>query len=240
MPGNRQNNTGMPPLLAQGDRLLVLTLGDSISVETGRQCARIAHALRQAAFPEVTDVVPTFTTVAIHTRPVPHSARHGSLRDRIHAVIQTVAADTTADTARTIDIPVCYEEPCSPDLHHVARHCGVSPAQIIALHSATPAYVFMLGFAPGAPYIGLHDERLQIGRRDTPRTAVPAGSVAIANRQTMIYPHVSPGGWHIIGATPVRLFNPRRQPPTLLEPGDNVRFVPVSHDTFLQLQQGEP
>jgi KipI family sensor histidine kinase inhibitor len=91
----------------------------------------------------------------------------------------------------------------------------------------------MLGFAPGAPYIGVHDPKLAIGRRSTPRTDVPAGSVAIANLQTMIYPNTSPGGWHIIGATPLVLFDPDQEPATLLAPGDTVRFVPIDQQAFL-------
>src|SRR5690606_23347666 len=108
--------------------------------------------------------------------------------------------------------------------------------EVVRLHSHTPAYVFMLGFAPGAAYIGVHDERLAIGRRATPRTALPAGSVAIANLQTMIYPNASPGGWHVIGATPAVLFNPEQQPPTLLSPGDTVRFVPISPEAFQSMK----
>src|SRR5690606_28650988 len=132
-----------------------------------------------------------------------------------------------AEDARQVDIPVCYGGEHGPDLEDVARHCGLSPQEVIRLHSGTPAYVFMLGFAPGAPYIGIHDPKLAIGRRDTPRTVGPAGSVAIANLQTVIYPNASPGGWNLIGSTPAVLFDPAREPVTLLAPGDTVRFVPI-------------
>src|SRR5699024_10398559 len=125
---------------------------------------------------------------------------------------------------RTIDIPVCYGGDFGPDLDDVARHCGLDVEQVIALHSGEPAYVFMLGFAPGAAYIGMHDDALDIPRRDTPRTALPKGAVAIANRQTIIYPNPSPGGWHVIGTTPLEQFYPSQTPPTLLAPGDMVRF----------------
>jgi KipI family sensor histidine kinase inhibitor len=157
----------------------------------------------------------------------------------IHAVLNDIQAHgVQMGPGREIEIPVCYGGVHGPDLAEVAKHCALTEAEVIELHSGPLAYVFMLGFAPGAPYIGIHDKRLAIGRRDTPRTALPAGSVAIANLQTMIYPNVSPGGWRIIGATPIQLFNPFQEPASLLSPGDSVRFVPITDAEFDALKQG--
>lgn len=227
-------------VVPQGDRALLLVFGDGIAVEVGRRCAAAAAALRQAAIPGVTDVVPAFNSVAVHYQPRPScsGAAFRQLADEIESVLAcTLDARQAPAAGRQIEIPVCYGGQFGPDLDEVAAHCKLDAADVIRLHSGQSAYVFMLGFAPGAPYIGVHDKRLAIGRRPTPRTAVPAGSVAIANLQTMIYPNVSPGGWHIIGATPSILFDPAKTPSTLLAPGDTVRFVPVSSDEYLALKQ---
>lgn len=226
-------------LAPQGDRCLVLVFGDQIDIDIGRRCTAAAAALRAARLEGVTDIVPTFNTVAVHFQPAVPGAddtgRH--LASDIERVLKTADIDGTAIShAKEVDIPVCYGGAHGPDLADVAAHCGLTESDIIHLHSGTPAYVFMLGFAPGAPYIGVHDERLAIGRRSTPRTALPAGSVAIANRQTMIYPNASPGGWHILGATPLILFDPAKDPPTVLAPGDTVRFRPIGIDEFIALR----
>jgi KipI family sensor histidine kinase inhibitor len=226
-------------LVPQGDRCLIVVFGDDIDVDTGRRCAAAAAVLRAGALDGVNDIVPTFNTVALHFRPRSGDSEDTGRRlsDDITRLLQ--AADLgggTMQPSKEVDIPVCYGGAQGPDLAHVATHCGLTESEVITLHSATPAYVFMLGFAPGAPYIGVHDERLAIGRRSTPRTALPAGSVAIANRQTMIYPNVSPGGRHLIGATPLVLSDPDKKPPTLLAPGDTVRFRPIGTDEFAVLR----
>lgn len=228
-----------PPwkIFFQGDRTLLLTLDGPVSVEGGRLCALAANALRAAGLPGATDVVPAFNSVAMHFQPrlFGPSTSFKNLAGEVVQILEQLATGTDAPTGRSVDIPVCYGGEHGPDLQDVARACGLSEAEVIRLHTDQPAYVFMLGFAPGAPYMGMLDHALDIARRTTPRTAVPAGSVAIANRQTIIYPHTSPGGWHIIGATPATLFFPEREPPTLLAPGDTVRFVPVDADEFKAL-----
>lgn len=221
-------------IMAQGDRTILLVHDAPVSVEGGKKCAAVATALRHTAIRGVTDIVPAFNTVAVHYQPrlFGSSTTFQHLASEIARIVEQTALPPETPNSHCIDIPVCYGGQYGPDLADVARHCGISEQDVITLHSQEPAYVFMLGFAPGAPYIGMHDNRLQIGRRDTPRTALPAGSVAIANRQTIVYPYESPGGWHVIGATPVALFFPERDPATLLAPGDTVRFVPVDADEF--------
>ncbi len=126
---------------------------------------------------------------------------------------------------REVTIPVHYGGDAGPDLDSVAEQVGLSPAEVIAIHTATEQRVLMIGFAPGYPYLGWLPPVLHLPRRTTPRVAVPAGSVAIAAGMTGIYPAVLPGGWHLIGRTDVRLFDPTADPPCLLQPGDRVRFV---------------
>ncbi len=225
-------------ILPQGDRTLVLVLEQTLSMQTGQQCGAVALALRAAALRGVTDIVPSFNTVAVHYQPrlFGPATRFRNLAADIVRIVQETVHQPARPATRTIDIPVCYGGQHGPDLEAVARHCGLSTDAVIALHSRDAAYVFMLGFTPGAPYIGLHDAALDIARRDTPRTHLPAGSVAIANRQTVIYPNVSPGGWHILGATPLPLFQPEREPYTLLAPGDMVRFIPIDADEYVALK----
>lgn len=227
-------------MVPQGDRSVLLVFGDQIDVDIGRRCAAAAAALREAAIQGVTDIVPTFNSVAVHYQPRLFDAgtpyRH--LAREIDNVLDAALDGRHAPAqGRQIEIPVCYGGEFGPDLDEVATHCKLEASDVIRLHSQQPAYVFMLGFAPGAPYIGVHDKRLAIGRRATPRTSVPAGSVAIANLQTMIYPNASPGGWHIIGATPSILFDPQKNPSTLLAAGDTVRFVPVGPDQYRSLKR---
>ncbi len=134
-----------------------------------------------------------------------------------------------------VDIPVAYGDEFGPDLERVAAQAGLEAAQVIAIHAEKPYLVYMLGFSPGFPYLGGMDARISAPRLATPRTAVPAGSVGIASSQTGVYPQESPGGWNLIGRTPLRLFDPDRQPPALLSAGQYVRFTPVSKKTFYNL-----
>jgi KipI family sensor histidine kinase inhibitor len=224
-------------MVAQGDRCLVIEFGDTIDAQTGRMCLAVARRLREAGLPGVTDVVPSFVAVAVHYAPSPHGdgPSYAQLARAIEALLDGGIA-AAEDAFRNIDIPVCYGGEHGPDLEDVARAASLTPAEIIELHTQPGSMVFMLGFAPGHPYIGVHDARLALPRRASPRTAVPAGSVAVANRQTVIYPSRLPGGWNVIGATPLRLFDPAREPASLLQPGDRVRFVPIGAAEFERLR----
>ena len=223
----------------QGDRTLVLVLDQPLSMHTGQQCGAVAQALRAAQLNGVTDIVPSFNTVAVHTQPrlFGPATRYRNVAADVVRIVQAVSSQELTPPARCVEIPVCYGGRHGPDLEDIARQCDLSAEALIELHSGEPAYVFMLGFTPGTPYIGLHDPLLDIARRATPRTRLPAGSVAIANRQTVIYPNISPGGWHILGATPLPLFQPEHEPYTLLAPGDMVRFIPITDDDFVALQR---
>lgn len=230
-------------LRPQGDRCLIVNFGDAIAPETGRLCLALAQKLREAALPGVTDVVPSFVAVAVHYAPLPDGSgpTWDTLSAQVRALIEA-GLDAADEAGRDVEIPVCYGGEHGPDLEDVARACGRSPEEIIALHSSEPCMVYMLGFAPGHAYLGLHE--LNLPRRDEPRTEVPAGSIAIANRQTVIYPNRLPGGWHILGATPLVMFDAQRDPPALLSPGDRVRFVPISEARFramrAELQARQP
>lgn len=187
----------------QGDRTLIIRLGDRIAPDIGRRCLAVADALRQANLAGVVDIVPSYTAVAVQYMPTARedTPTFSLLSDKIRDLIGHIPPNT-AEHAREVDIPVCYGGKHGPDLEDVAKQCGLTPQEVIEIHTAPGSMVYMLGFAPGHPYIGLLDERLNVPRKDVPRTAVPPGSVATANRQTAIYPNVLPGGWSIWGQRP--------------------------------------
>lgn len=226
-------------IVAHGDRCLVVRFGTGIDIKIGHRCGTAAAALRDAGISGVSDIVPTFNTVAVHYLPG-HFAVNTSVRNlqaEIERVLLHADLDGGSTGGRLVELPVCYGGEYGPDLADVAARTGLDEDGVIQLHSGEPAYVFMLGFAPGAPFMGVHDERFALPRRPTPRTSIPAGSVAIANRQTVIYPNELPGGWHIIGRTPLALFDPQREPATLISPGDSVRFVPITEQAYKDLSR---
>lgn len=223
-------------LRPQGDRCLSIDFGDAISLETGELCLSAAATLERARLQGVTDIVPSYTAVALFYQPGVDfgGTDFGTLSQQVR---DTLSADLVQATtsARQIKIPVCYGGKHGPDLSEVARKIGISEQEVIRIHTSPGCMVFGLGFSPGHPYIGVHDPLFALPRRDVPRTAVPAGSVAIANRQSTIYPTLLPGGWHILGATPLKLFDLKRSQPSLLLPGDQVHFVSISEHEYDKL-----
>ena len=222
-----------------GDRCLVVEFGHRVDPEIACTVRSFAAHLLGNPPEGVLDVVPTFTTVAVHYRPQAFTGPelpHVELRRQLEALLAHGVAGERV-TARVVEVPVCYGGEFGPDLDEVAAACRLSPQEVIGLHGASPHVVYMLGFAPGFPYIGGLDERLAVPRRSTPRTAIPAGSVAIARDQSVIYPLETPGGWNLIGRTPLPLFDASAEPPCLLQPGDEVRFVPVSLEQFQDMTE---
>ena len=208
-----------------GDACLVVRFGTGVDAVTSRAVAAATAALTAAALPGVVDIAATFNTVAVVFDP--HRADPRALSGAILAGLQN--PKSSAPTPGTIvEIPVAYGGDDGPDLAAVAAHTGLDSEAVVRLHTTTDHVVGMIGFAPGFPYLLGLPAGLSIPRRATPRTSVPAGSVAIAEHQTGIYPRSSPGGWHVIGRTPRAMFDPRRDPPALLRAGDLVRFVPLT------------
>lgn len=187
------------------------------------------------------ETVPAFASVAVHYDPreVPDDdtspSDERSSYERFAAAVAASLRDLTEESLpepRTVEIPVCYGNEYGPDLDEVARQHQLSPEAVVALHVGGTYRVYMLGFAPGFPYLGGLAPAIATPRRAEPRTAVPAGSVGIGGSQTGIYPLVLPGGWQLIGRTPLRLFDPAREPPTLLAVGDAVRFRSITPNEF--------
>ena len=215
------------------DDALLLRLGDSIDATLNAQAHAIALRLREQAPSWLRDLVPAYASLAVFFDPqhIDNADPHAHVAAAVKALLGTQASITTGD-AEPVEIPVCYGGESGPDLMEAARLCGIGPDELIARHTAAIYTVAMIGFAPGFPYLLGLDESLALPRLDTPRTRVPAGSVAIGGAQTGIYPRTSPGGWRLLGRTPRVLFDAAREPPSLLSPGDRVRFVPIGADVF--------
>ena len=220
-----------------GDRCLIVAFESRVDPAINERVRAVADYLLAHPIEGVIDVVPAFTTVALHYRPEAFCTDDcgESPYRRLCALIEPLLIRDIVSTrgdSRRVDVPVCYGGDLGPDLAEVAATCGLTPKQVIELHAASPQLVYMLGFAPGFPYLGGLDPRLAVPRRATPRTKVPAGSVAIARDQSSIYSLETPGGWNVIGRTPARLFTPETDPPCLLSAGDHVRFVPITREQF--------
>ena len=220
-----------------GDRALLIHVGGCIDLENNARAIALATALLDAKLPGVCDVAPAYASVCVHYEPCawtqPDDAPFARIAARVHQIAATVGAAAAQTASAVHDIPVCYGGEFGPDLHALAQHAGLDPDTVIARHCAGEYRVAMLGFAPGFPYLLGLDATLQAPRRATPRTHVPAGSVAIGGAQTGIYPCELPGGWHIIGRTPLELFDAARSPPALLGAGQRVRFRAIDAATFV-------
>jgi KipI family sensor histidine kinase inhibitor len=209
-----------------GDSVLLLELGEAtIDRALNARAHGIARLVRDRAISGVRDVVSTFRTVAVFFDPLATDV------DAVAAALHQAADAAIADIAgRVVDIPVVYGGDVGPDLEAVAAFARCTPGEVVARHAAKRYRVYMLGFLPGFPYMAHTDPAIAAPRHATPRVRVAAGSVGIAGAQTGIYPRESPGGWQIIGRTPLAMFDPARTPPALLAPGDEVRFVPSRDD----------
>lgn len=226
-----------------GDRCLLIRLGQQAGVEVSQTVHAVTDWLLQHALPGVLDVVPAFTTVAVHFRPSALPRGQGPASARLAARLRELLVDgvpVVAQSGRLVEIPACYGGEYGPDLEEVARACGICAEEVIRLHSATPLTLYTFFFAPGNPFAGPLHPKLRVPRRATPRTLVPAGSVAIANDISSIYQNDSPGGWNVIARTPWNLFRLDQEPPTRLRLGDRLRFVPIRPDQFEALLEPRP
>lgn len=203
------------------DSAVLLRLGETIDPVINRQVRLLAAALTLDPFPGIIETVPGYASLTIHYDSL--TLTHAQVCEWLESRL-SLAAETASRPVKTVEIPVIYD---GPDLDFVAAHCRLTIDEVIRLHTSTPYIVYMMGFTPGFPYLGILPEALRVPRLETPRPKVPAGSVALAGVQTGIYPVDSPGGWRLVGRTALTLFDPQREPPFLFAPGDEVRFVPV-------------
>ena len=213
-----------------GDAALFVHFEHTIDVLVNTQVLAACEGVRQAGIPGVRDVDPAYGSFAVHFDPVRTDLP--LLREVVARAAPAAAPHLEQEHVTPVESPVGSGGRFGPDLGAVAGWAGLDPHHVITLHASREYRVFMLGFLPGFPYMGSVDDRIAMPRRDTPRTRVAAGSVGIAGPQTGVYSFESPGGWQIIGRTPLLLFDSRNEPPALLAPGQRVRFRSVSSPEF--------
>ena len=230
-----------PQFFPAGDLALVVELGDAISPEINRKVRSLTDALEEGGIPGVFDFLPTYRSVLVYYDPLVVTS--GEVRDGIERLLES-AEITDTGARHIVHIPTLYGGDMGPDIAFVAEHNGIDEREVIHIHSGADYLVYMMGFSPGFAYLGGLDERLATPRLQSPRTEIPAGAVGIAETQTGVYPMASPGGWQLIGRTPLKLFDPARDRPVLLSAGDYVRFVPLESqeaydDILSQVESGE-
>ena len=216
-------------VIPAGDAALVVEFDEVIDPVVNARVMAVARAIRGARVSGVRDVVPTYRSIAVYFDPLRTDSRQ--LREMLE---RAAAADADGEGAapRAVRVPVCYGDDFGPDLESVAEHAALSADEVVRLHSAGAYRVFMLGFVPGFAYLGTLDPRIHAPRLETPRVRVPAGSIGIAGGQTGVYPMETPGGWRLIGRTPLKPFDHSRPDSFLFKPGGTVQFYPIDRRRF--------
>ena len=223
-----------PLFLPAGDQAVVVELGDDISPETNRRVRDLTVAVDAAALAGVYDLMPTYRSLLIYYDPLAIS--YSGLLEKLENIEKNLN-EASLDSPQVVRIPTLYGGEHGPDLEFVARNAGISTDEVVDIHTGADYLIYMMGFSPGFPYLGGLSEKLHTPRLQTPRTEIPAGSVGIAESQTGVYPVASPGGWRLIGRTPVKMFDQNKEPPSLLAAGDYIRFVPLAgEEEYLDIQ----
>lgn len=217
-----------------GDSAVVIELGQVISERIHQHIVAIGDFLEEYSFDGFIEYVPAFTTVAVFYDPL--TTDYKTVEIHLKEMLDEVSEEKNSIPAITVDIPVLYGGVQGPDLTFVAKNAGISEAEIIDVHTEKEYLVYMIGFAPGFPYLGGMNEKIASPRKEVPSTNIPAGSVGIAGIQTGIYPIETPGGWQIIGQTPLKLFDVNRNPPALIKAGNKLRFVAITEDEFDEMK----
>jgi KipI family sensor histidine kinase inhibitor len=212
-----------PTFSPSGDSAILVTFGETMALDTNRRAHALARLLQAEPLDGLGEAVPGYTTLLVHYDPL--ALEYRQALEWVQARAGRIEQAALLPEPRRVEVPVIYGGERGPDLAFAAEHNHLAPEEVVRLHSGRDYPVYLIGFTPGFPYLGGLDERIAAPRLSSPRQHVPAGSVGIAGQQTGIYSVDSPGGWRLIGWTPLKLFDPARQPPALLAPGDVVRFV---------------
>lgn len=219
-------------LCAVGEAALMIYLGDVASTETSARVQAAVTAIEQVLGDDLVDLVPSYASVLILYDPL--RTDHLSVAHRVRGALHNLRSQAPI-VNRTVVLPVYYAAEAGEDLEALAERAGLSVEEVINLHAGPEYRVYAIGFAPGFAYLGQVDERIATPRLATPRARVPRGSVAIADRQTAVYPSESPGGWNLIGRCPVPMFDPTAQPCMPVSVGDSVRFEAISRERYMAL-----
>jgi KipI family sensor histidine kinase inhibitor len=220
-------------ILTEGDSSLLVEFGDEICPEINQKISAIVQLLKKQQVEGVVDLIPAFCSLLINYDPRVISFEE--ISQRVQGILKV---DVKAGTRKkkVYEIPVCYGGAYGPDIETIASHAGLSVEEVIRIHASRDYLIYMLGFLPGFCYLGGLDERIHTPRLSNPRIKISAGSVGIGGSQTGIYPLDSPGGWQLMGMTPVKTYDPSRDTPILVEAGDYIRFVPIDEAEFQRIK----
>ncbi len=221
-----------------GDSALIINFSNVITEDVNKKVLSLFHFFKLISLPGIIDIVPAYSSLIIHydlrilnQKTVSNKTSVQTFTDQVKKLVAE-NTELTAFSSRRIKIPVCYAEKYALDINEIMKQKKISIPEIIQLHTAKKYRIYMIGFLPGFAYMGEVDEQIAMPRKQQPRTNVAAGSVGIAGMQTGIYPLDSPGGWQIIGKTPLKLFDKEKDHPVLLQPGDEIEFYPITEDEF--------
>lgn len=223
-----------------GDSALLIHFGNKIDNDINKKVLRLFHKLQQLSLKEITDLVPAYSSLAIYYDVMALHQKEKRAFDVMKEKVEPLLKEKNSEAilqSRSVKIPVCYAQRFGADLKTLAVDKHLTAEEVVQLHTATTYRVYMIGFLPGFAYMAKVDERITMQRKSTPANVV-AGSVGIAGEQTGIYPFTSPGGWNIIGRTPVKLFDKEKAEPVLLQPGDEIQFYSITEDEFENYKGG--
>lgn len=226
-----------PKVIVASENSTIVYFSERPCSQTSDQIAFTANALKVRLGEDLIDLIPSYHSLLVIYNPLKHG--YQEIEKEIRNTIAQWTANNQPQKERIVELPVYYSAESGPDLQRIADHSDLTIDQVIEIHQQTQYTVYAMGFAPGFAYLGEVDERIAMPRLATPRHNVPQGAVAIADRQTAIYPSQSPGGWNLIGLCPVSLFNPNKQPHSPMQVGDKLRFKSISRDEFMQLGGSE-
>lgn len=221
-------------IVAAGDSSILITFGNEINEEINRKITTIVQLMHDQQIEGVVDMIPAFCSLLINYDP--RIISYEKMRKRMQEMVK-MDVKGGAGRKRVFEIPVCYGGEYGPDMENIASHAGLTEREVIDIHSSKDYLIYMLGFLPGFCYLGGLDERIHTPRLANPRVKISAGSVGIGGSQTGIYPMDSPGGWQLMGMTPVKTYDPEREKPILVEAGDYIRFIPIDEAEYKRLKE---
>lgn len=220
--------------LVSGDSAITMEFGNSITDQINRKIRAVSLSLEKSNTEGIVEIVPTYRSLMIHYDPL--VLKYEELLEKLKELEKNID-NIELPAPEVIEIPTLYGGEYGPDIENVATHNNISVEEVIKIHTSQEYLIYMLGFTPGFPYLGGMDKKIATPRLQSPRTKIPGGSVGIAGEQTGIYPIDSPGGWQLIGRTPLELFAPNREDAILLKAGNYISFKSITEDEYLKIQE---
>lgn len=220
--------------LLAGDSSFLIEFGNEISPEVNKKIRKMMSDLKNENIDGIIELVPTYCTMLVNYDP--RKITYSDLKNKIENLFRNSSVTEDNDEVILIEIPTLYNDECGPDLEYVANYNNLSKEEVIKIHSGTDYLVYMLGFMPGFTYLGGMSEKIATPRLDSPRLQILPGSVGIAGKQTGMYPSLSPGGWRIIGRTPLKLYDSTSDTPVFINSGDYVRYIPIDENEYKKIE----